>query len=105
MLVEISNPLRSVLSATVESDDGSYTFEIPAIEVCHDGIQPGETYRIAVLEAGYTTVRSDTQSSDTSSERSESPISAVSTASSLINDVYNTGAKSTVGLLPSVHPS
>ena len=66
-MVEIPDLLRSVFSATIESDDGSYTVEVPASEVRHDAIQPGETYRIAVLEAARTPVRSDTQSSDTSS--------------------------------------
>lgn len=66
-MVEIPDTLRSVFSATIESDDGSYTLEVPASEVRHDAIQSGETYRIAVLEAGRTPVRSDTQSSDTSS--------------------------------------
>ena len=66
-MVEIPDTLRSVFSATIESDDGSYTVEVPASEVRHDAIQPGATYRIAVLEAARTPVRSDTQSSDTSS--------------------------------------
>ena len=35
-MVEISDTLRSVFTATIESDDESYTFEIPASEVRHD---------------------------------------------------------------------
>jgi predicted RNA-binding protein with TRAM domain len=67
-MVEIPDTLCSVFSANVEPDDGSYTLEVPASEVRHDAIQPGETYRIVVLEAGHTPVQTDTQSSDTSSE-------------------------------------
>jgi predicted RNA-binding protein with TRAM domain len=63
-MVDIPDTIRSVFTATIESDDESYTFEVPASEVRHDAIQPGETYRIAVLEAGHTTARSDTQSAD-----------------------------------------
>ncbi len=67
VMVEIPDTLRSVFTATVESDDGSYTFEVPESEVCHDAIQPVEMYRIAVLEAEDITARSETQPSDSSS--------------------------------------
>jgi len=42
-------------------------------EVRRDAIQSGETYRIVVLELGHTPLRSDTQSSDTSSEMAVTP--------------------------------
>ncbi|MFA9518623.1 TRAM domain-containing protein [Halopenitus sp. H-Gu1] len=69
-MVDIPDTLRSVFTTTVESDDGGYILEIPANEVRYDAIQPGDTYRIAVLEAGHITARSDTQSADRSSETS-----------------------------------
>jgi predicted RNA-binding protein with TRAM domain len=70
VMVDIPDTLRSVFTATIESEDGSCTFEVPASEVRHDAIQPGETYRIAVLETGHTTALSDTPSADRSSETS-----------------------------------
>jgi len=67
VMVDIPDTIRSVFTATIESDDESYTFEVPASEVRHDAIQPGETYRIAVLEAEGTTARSESQLSDSPS--------------------------------------
>lgn len=66
-MVEISDTLRSVFNTTVESDDGTYLFEVPASEVHHDAIQPGETYRIVMLEAGAQSARPEARPSDPTS--------------------------------------
>lgn len=70
VMVDIPDALRSVFTATVESDDGRYILEVPTSEVRYDAIQPGKMHQIAVLEAGHTTVRSDTQPANRSSETS-----------------------------------
>ena len=49
-MVEISDSLRSVFSATVTEQDGGYVVEIPANEVTHDLVTVGETYRVALLD-------------------------------------------------------
>lgn len=67
VMVEIPDTLRSVFTTAVESDDGSYSLEVPASEVHHDAIQPGETYRIVMLEAGAQTARSEDRTSDPTS--------------------------------------
>jgi len=53
-MVEVPDSLRSVFSATVEERGDGYVVEVPTGEIEHDAIAPGETYRIAVLDAAPT---------------------------------------------------
>jgi predicted RNA-binding protein with TRAM domain len=46
----IPDRLRSLFTAQLEDKNGRYTVEIPADEIAHDALQPGATYRVAVLE-------------------------------------------------------
>ena len=48
-MVEIPDSLRSVFSATVRENGGTYVLEVPTGEVDHGAVAPGETYRVAVL--------------------------------------------------------
>lgn len=48
-MVEIPDSLRSLFTATVEENDGTYHIEVPKSEIEHDAAVPGKTYRIAVL--------------------------------------------------------
>jgi predicted RNA-binding protein with TRAM domain len=49
-MVEISDSLRSVFSATVRERGNEYVVEIPANEIEHEAVAVGDTYRVAVLE-------------------------------------------------------
>jgi predicted RNA-binding protein with TRAM domain len=51
----IPDRLRSLFTAKLENKNGQYTVEIPADEIAHDALQPGATYRIAILEGPDTT--------------------------------------------------
>jgi len=62
-MVEIPDSLRSVFSATVQEQDGTYVLEVPSSELEHESITRGETYRVAVLDAPGTTGES-TQSAE-----------------------------------------
>ena len=48
-MVEIPDSLRSVFSATVHERDGTHVVEVPVGEVEHGAVEPGETYRVAIL--------------------------------------------------------
>ena len=54
-MVEISDSLRSVFSATIRQRDEEYIIEIPAGEITHEAVSPGETYRVAIFDFPATT--------------------------------------------------
>lgn len=48
--MEISNKLLCLFSADVsETDEGSYTVEIPRREIETGSVEPGDTYRVALI--------------------------------------------------------
>lgn len=47
--MEISNQLHCLFSSQIEPKDGSHVIELPEDEIELGEIEPGETYRIAVL--------------------------------------------------------
>lgn len=49
-MVKIPDTLRSLFTTTIESHNGTYTLEVPASEIDSEALQPGRTYRIAVLD-------------------------------------------------------
>jgi Predicted RNA-binding protein, contains TRAM domain len=51
-MVQIDDSLKSLFTATVEQQDGQFVVELPDREVDHGVIQPGGTYRVAVLPSG-----------------------------------------------------
>jgi len=53
-MVEIPDSLRSVFSATVHEQDGTYVLEVPSEELSYDAVSLGETYRIAVFDSPTT---------------------------------------------------
>ena len=50
-MVEISDSLRSLFSANLEEQDGSFVVEIPSNEFEHETLTIGETYRVAIFES------------------------------------------------------
>lgn len=50
-MVMIPDETRSLFSGTVHKCGDSYVFEIPAAEIEHGTLTPGETYRVAALDA------------------------------------------------------
>ena len=52
--MEISDQLRCLFSAQVTEEDGSYVVEVPKREVRNGGIDPGETYRVALVPSPAT---------------------------------------------------
>lgn len=48
-MVQIPDSLRSVFTATVRERDGGHVVEVPAGEIEHGAVTPGDTYRVAIL--------------------------------------------------------
>jgi len=50
--MEISDKLLCLFSATIDEDDDSFTVEVPRREIDTGAVDPGETYRVALIAAG-----------------------------------------------------
>lgn len=72
--MEISDQLHCLFSATVEERDESYVVEVPEQEVRLGDVQPGETYRVAVLSAPSDDKPNDTSDTETEPERERGPL-------------------------------
>jgi predicted RNA-binding protein with TRAM domain len=70
-MVEIPDSLRSIFSATVQEQDGTYVLEIPSREINHDAVTACETYRVAILSSPTSEGHRDETSQR--SARSEAP--------------------------------
>ena len=51
-MVEIDDSLKSLFTATVQERDGQFVVELPDREIDHGVVEPGDTYRVAVLPSG-----------------------------------------------------
>jgi predicted RNA-binding protein with TRAM domain len=65
--MEVPEKLRCLFSAQVEEHDGSYVVEVPTEELRRGEIEPGATYRVAILSSSSET---ETGETDTQSESS-----------------------------------
>ncbi len=65
--VEISHKLLCLFSATISESSDSYRIEIPKREIETGTVEPGETYRVALISPD------DESGADTTVDRSRSP--------------------------------
>ncbi|MFC6723660.1 TRAM domain-containing protein [Halobium palmae] len=71
-MVDVSGSLKSLFSAPVVEQDGSYVIEIPRQEIEQGEISPGDLYRIGVITHHSSSSRSpETESETRSSSRSD----------------------------------
>jgi hypothetical protein len=63
-MIEIPEKLRSLFTGTVREREGRYVIEVPASEVEHEALTPGQRYRVALVEAS--------GESESTSERTQS---------------------------------
>ncbi|WP_226483199.1 TRAM domain-containing protein [Natrinema amylolyticum] len=68
-MVEIPHSLRSLFSAPIEEQDGTYIIEVPSSEVNHEALSANETYRVAILESPVSTESSMQEESQQSHSR------------------------------------
>jgi predicted RNA-binding protein with TRAM domain len=48
--MEISEKLLCLFSAGIHEEDGDYVVEVPRREIDNGSVEPGETYRVALIE-------------------------------------------------------
>ncbi len=80
-MVEVLDSLRSLFSATVEGQDGTYVIEVPSSEIEQKALAAEKTYRVALLDAPSSTdsrTKTDSQESHsrqhTSQPQSDPPV-------------------------------
>ena len=66
--MEISDKLLCLFNTDIDVRDDRYVIEVPRSEVERGSVEPGETYRIAVIERPETDTRSESAQSRPSSE-------------------------------------
>lgn len=64
--MELSDNLLCLFSSEIDHSDGSYTIEIPDREVELGDLEPGRSYRIAVVPQARSQPTSDADSSEKS---------------------------------------
>jgi len=67
--MEISDELLCLFSADVQADDDRYLVEIPRREVENGSVDPGETYRVALI----TREQAESETTETKSTPSTEP--------------------------------
>jgi predicted RNA-binding protein with TRAM domain len=73
--VEISDNLLCLFSARVQSEDGSYVIEVPQREVETGSIDPGGTYRVALISQERAEAEAEeTTESDTPTSEPQPPV-------------------------------
>ena len=74
--MEISDKLLCLFSAEVRTEDDRYVVEIPRREVETGAIEPGETYRVALIsgEAGTGTGRTEESAAERPSDEPQPPV-------------------------------
>ena len=73
--VEISDKLLCLFSADVRAEDDRYVVEIPRREVETGAVEPGNTYRVALIARGATSEESEGQQpSERPSDEPQPPV-------------------------------
>ena len=62
-MVEIPNSLRSLFSAPIKEQGGTYIVEVPSSEIDFEALSADETYRVVILESPVSTESSVQQES------------------------------------------
>ena len=72
--MEISDKLLCLFSADVRTEDDRYVVEIPRREVETGSIEPGETYRVALIARGAASEESEGGASERPSDEPQPPV-------------------------------
>jgi len=71
--MEISDRLLCLFSTEVTADDETYTVEIPRREIETGSIEPGETYRVALISREPVAEESPSQTADIADVHTDGP--------------------------------
>ncbi len=72
--MEISDRLLCLFSAEVSDDGDRYVLEVPRREIDTGSIDPGGTYRVALIEAGEETETETEEETTTDSSEPQPPV-------------------------------
>ena len=72
--MEISDKLLCLFSAEVRAEDDRYVVEIPRREVETGSIEPGDTYRVALIARGAASEESESAASERPSDEPQPPV-------------------------------
>lgn len=72
--MEISDKLLCLFSADVSDDGDSYTVEVPRREVDTGSIEPGETYRVALIAAEESEEKNENSGTSTAPSEPQPPV-------------------------------
>jgi len=89
--VEISDKLLCLFSAEVEVEDDSYVVEVPRQEVETGSVEPGQTYRVALIEREREEPTEETESRDTAPSEPQPPVEIGETRYVEIEDIGKQG--------------
>jgi predicted RNA-binding protein with TRAM domain len=89
--VEISDKLLCLFSAEVTADGDGYTVEIPRREVDTGSIEPGETYRVALIRGDLEDEDSPDTGPDTAPSEPQPPVEEGETRYVEIEDIGKQG--------------
>ena len=89
--MEISDKLLCLFSAEVELEDGSYVVEVPRQEVETGSVDPGETYRVALIEREHAETEERTEETETSPSEPQPPVEVGETRYVEIEDIGKQG--------------
>ena len=89
--MEISDKLLCLFSAEVEVEDDSYVVEVPRQEVETGSVEPGQTYRVALIEREREKPTEETESRDTAPSEPQPPVEIGETRYVEIEDIGKQG--------------
>jgi len=72
--VEISDKLLCLFSERVREEDGTYVIEVPQREIDTGAVDPGETYRVALISADREESEDEESSSETPTSEPQPPV-------------------------------
>jgi predicted RNA-binding protein with TRAM domain len=72
--MEISEKLLCLFSAEVERTEDRFVVEVPRREIETGGVEPGETYRIAVISGDGEVASTESTSRDVPSDEPQPPV-------------------------------
>jgi predicted RNA-binding protein with TRAM domain len=72
--VEISDELLCLFSERVREEDGTYVIEVPQREVDTGAIDPGDTYRVALISADREATEDEDSASETPTSEPQPPV-------------------------------
>ncbi|WP_435344937.1 TRAM domain-containing protein [Haloarchaeobius sp. HRN-SO-5] len=89
--MEISDKLLCLFSAEVEVQDGSYVVEVPRQEVETGSVEPGDTYRVALIEREREGAEERPQETETTPSEPQPPVEVGETRYVEIEDIGKQG--------------